>query len=371
MYDYPGNIKSFKTLFDFVYNRHMRKKITKDNYQYMRKKGQQNLRVTLVLFTMFLLCYAVLGYVIVDMLFSESELQALLQYLMKVGGMLIVWLFLVRLLWRFRKIGRSLFTLAALLSLFSLNDMKAIIDVTIDDQTDSLLRYLFAALMISKIVLIFACMLKMRTDPLQRCIWSAYIVYEDSLDDELEEIEEEEASLQEIPFQQNSQAPLILRLPQSSPIVQKAKKHIRINAFLLTGACFGGFLFFYFFLMLMQLNYRDDIGIPYVQRQIMLSTLFSILIWMFPIVAMFFYHRFTRVLFFIAWLCELIRQVSMISDIVQVFTSQHYSILSAFLLVLVEAVRYVCFYQLTMRVLRDPFIHTYWSKTFRTKEPYE
>lgn len=336
----------------------------------MRKKGQQNLRVMLVLFYMFLLCYAVLGYFIVDMLFVEGNTQIMTSYLLKAGGMLIVWLFMVRLLWRFRKIGRTLFTIMALLSLYMIKDMKMVMDVTIDNQTDHILRWLYVALMICKTIVIFACMLKMRMDPLLRCIWSTYIVYEDALqDDYVEDMDEEEEVLQEIPFHQGSQTPLILRLPQSNPIVIKARKHIRINAFLFAGLCFGGFLFFYFFFILMQLNYRDDIGIPYVQRQAMLSTLFSILIWIFPMIAMFFYHRSTRMLLFIAWLCEGIRQIAMIPDIVQVFMSQHYSLLSAVLLIMVETFRYACFYRLTMRMLRDPFIHAYWSKQFKIKEP--
>lgn len=41
------------------------------------------------------------------------------------------------------------------------------------------------------------------------------------------------------------------------------------------------------------------------------------------------------------------------------------------ILIGIELCRYLCFYKLTLRVVRDPFIHTYWSKQFRTKEPYE
>lgn len=349
----------------------MRKKITKENYQSMRKKGQQNLRVMLMLFYMFLLCYGVLGYFIVDMLFVPGDTQVMRSYLIKAGGMLIVWLVLVRLLWRFRKIGRTLFAVATLLSLYTLKDMKMVMDVAMNNQIDHILPYLFVALMACKTIVIFACMLNMRIDPLLRCIWSTYIVYEDALEDDYGEDmdEEDEEMLQEIPFHQSSQTPLILRLPQNSPVVIKAKKHIRINAFLFVGLCFGGFLFSYFFLILMQLNYRDDIGIPYVQRQAMLSALFSILIWMFPMLAMFFYHRSTRVLLFAAWLFELIRLIAIMPDIVQVFLSQRYSLLSAMLLIMVETFRYACFYRLTIRVLRDPFIHAYWSKQIKIKEP--
>lgn len=339
----------------------------------MRKKGQQNLRVMLVLFYMFLICYAVLGYFIVDMLYTTRYEDAILRYLVRAGGMLVVWLFLVKLLWRFRKVGRSLFTIGAVISLYSLYDMKVMLEVSMENQTDTILKYLFAALVACKTILALACMLKMRSDPLMRCIWSAYIVYEDALDDDepQDEEDEEEEALQEIPFQQSEAAPLILRLPQSSPLVKKAKKHIRIQAFLLAGLTFGGFLFFYLFMILMQMNYRHDVGIPYVQRQVILSTLYSILIWMFPIIAMFFYHRSTRFLLFLAWLCELIRQIAMIPEIVQTFLTQQYSLTSALILIGIEVCRYVCFYKLTLNVLRDPFIHTMWSKQFRTREPYE
>ena len=51
-----------------MYNRVMRKKVTKENYRYMQRKGRQNLKVLLILFYMFLLCYSVINYFMVKML---------------------------------------------------------------------------------------------------------------------------------------------------------------------------------------------------------------------------------------------------------------------------------------------------------------
>lgn len=354
-----------------MYNKDMRKKITKENYASMRRKGKQNVRVMLILFYMFLLCYAVLGYFIVDMLFMKAYPDAIFIYLVKTISMLMIWLFLIRIMWRFRKIGRTLFSIGAICSLYSLYDMKLMLDVSFPIQSDQVLNYLYAALIGCKTIIILSCMLKMRCDPFMRCIWSAYIIYEDALDEEEEEEDEEEEPLQELPFQHHDAIPLILRLPQTSPLVLKAKKHIRINAFLFSALTFGGFLFFYVFMIFMQMNDRHDIGIAYVQRQVILSTLFSILIWMFPIIMMFFYHRFTKVLLFLAWLCEAIRQTMTIPMIIETFMSQHYTWKAAMILIGIELCRYLCFYKLTLRVVRDPFIHTYWSKQFRTKEPYE
>lgn len=356
-----------------MYNISMRKKVTKENYRYMQRKGRQNLKVLLILFYMFLLCYSVISYFMVDMLFVPKEKDAMMMFMIKTISMLLIWFIIIRMLWRFRKVGRTLFALFTILSLYTLMDMKQVLDYTIVDKTDNILRYLFAALLVLKTILTCSCMLKMRSDPTMRCIWSKYIIYEDALDEEerLLNEEEEEDAIQEIPFQSEEATPLILRLPQKSPLVIKAKKHIRIQAFLLVALCFGGFLFCYLFLYLMQLNYRHDIGLPYIQRMLMLSTLYSILIWMFPMVAMFFYHRITKPLLFIAWLCELIRQVTMLPEIIQTCISQKYSMLCIALLLIMEAARYLCFYKLTMRLLKDPFIHAYWSGRFKIKEPYE
>ena len=350
----------------------MRKKVTQENYRYMQRKGRQNLKVLLILFYMFLLCYAIIGYFMVDMLFAPHEKDAMWIFFEKTISMLLIWFIIIRMLWRFRKIGRTLFAIFALVSLYTLMDMKEVIEYPISDQTDNILRYLFAALLVLKTILTCSCMIKMRSDPMMRCIWSNYIIYEDALnDDEIKEEDEEEQQLQEIPFQNEEAVPLILRLPQKSPLVIRAKKHIRIQAFLLVLLCFGGFLFCYLFLYLMQLNYRHDTGLPYIQRMLMLSTLYSILIWMFPMVTMFFYHRITKVLIFLAWLCEMVRQAAMLPEIIQTCITQKYSMLCIILLLMLEAARYLCFYRLTMRLLKDPFIHTYWSNRFQTKEPYE
>lgn len=350
----------------------MRKKVTLENYRYMQRKGRQNLKVLLILFYMFLLCYAIIGYFMVDILFVPHEKDAMWIFFEKAISMLLIWFIIIRMLWRFRKIGRTLFALFALVSLYTLMDMKEVIEYSITDQTDNILRYLFAALLVLKTILTCSCMIKMRSDPMMRCIWSNYIIYEDALDnDEINEEDEEEQQLQEIPFQNDEAVPLILRLPQKSPLVIRAKKHIRIQALLLVLLCFGGFLFCYLFLYLMQLNYRHDIGLPYIQRMLMLSTLYSILIWMFPMVTMFFYHRVTKVLIFLAWLCEMVRQAAMLPEIIQTCITQKYSMLCILLLLMLETARYLCFYRLTMHLLKDPFIHTYWSKRFQTKEPYE
>ena len=58
-----------------MYNRVMRKKVTKENYRYMQRKGRQNLKVLLILFYMFLLCYSVINYFMVKMLFLQNLLH--------------------------------------------------------------------------------------------------------------------------------------------------------------------------------------------------------------------------------------------------------------------------------------------------------
>ncbi|MCH4285578.1 MULTISPECIES: hypothetical protein [Bacillota] len=356
-----------------MYNRVMRKKVTKENYRYMQRKGRQNLKVLLILFYMFLLCYSVINYFMVKMLFVPKEKDAMLIFMVKTISMLVIWGIIIRMLWRFRKVGRTLFAAFTIISLYTLVDMLQVLEYPIVDKTDNILRYLFAILLVLKTILTCSCMLKMRTDPTMRCIWSRYIIYEDALDEDeqLPNDDEEENPMQGIPFQNDEAIPLILRLPQRSPLIIRAKKRIRINAFLLVMLCFGGFLFCYLFLYLMHLNNRHDAGIPYIQRMLMLSTLYSILIWMFPMVTMFFYHRITKPLIFIAWLCELVRQVAMLPEIMQTCISQKYSMLCIILLLIMEAARYLCFYRLTMRLLKDPFIHAYWSGRFKTKEPYE
>ena len=179
----------------------MRKKVTLENYRYMQRKGRQNLKVLLILFYMFLLCYAIIGYFMVDLLFVPHEKDAMWIFIEKAISMLLIWFIIIRMLWRFRKIGRTLFALFAIVSLYTLMDMKEVIEYSITDQIDNILRYLFAALLVLKTILTCSCMIKMRSDPMMRCIWSNYIIYEDALDnDEINEEDEEEQQLQEIPL---------------------------------------------------------------------------------------------------------------------------------------------------------------------------
>lgn len=345
----------------------MRKNVTKQTYQQARRKGQRNLRRLLVLFYLFLLCYCVLGYFVLDMVFLDTTVSWFWTYVIKAGGLLFVWWLIVSMLWRFRRIGRTLFTLCSIVSIYAIKDMSLFLEYTIDDQILKVIQYLFCALLVMKTILGLACMLKMRSDPYLRSIWSCSIVYEEELDDSFEEEEQQEP---QIPFQREEK-PIVLRLQENTPLVLTARKHIRINTWLLAFACYGGFLIWYLGLVFLQLSNREDIGLVYVQRTIMLSTLFSILAWLLPITSMFLYLRITKLMIAIAWCAELVRFLCSIPTLYDVFTTQRYSFFSLFMYISIEATRYFIFYKLSRRLMNDPFVVRYWSHEIKSQEAYE
>ena len=109
------------------------------------------------------------------MLFVPKEKDAMLIFMVKTISMLLIWGIIIRMLWRFRKVGRTLFAAFTIISLYTLVDMLQVLEYPIVDKTDNILRYLFAILLVLKTILTCSCMFKKCAQTLQCAVSGADI----------------------------------------------------------------------------------------------------------------------------------------------------------------------------------------------------
>ena len=65
------------------------------------------------------------------------------------------------------------------------------------------------------------------------------------------------------------------------------------------------------------------------------------------------------------WAAELVRLLLTLPQLVDVFQTQNYQLLSWMVLAVAELVRYVLLYRLLQYFLKDPFVRVYWMRRYR------
>lgn len=332
--------------------------ITKENYSKVQHQGKQSVRFIVVLFFLFLIVYDVVQYILLKNMVSISAVQEMQKtYFYYVSIQAVIWFFICIQLWKYSKLGRILFFIFSILSIYLCKDIVALYSLHSTHIEIQMMRILFLLLFVGKNGIAMFCAWRLFASKKIRCIWSVYDLYEEDLinldgDNEgnslnttiqrevLETYEEEETQLN-----------------------QRATRFIRRYVFWLLCIVYGCLLLIYLLLFYLQYLYPKDIdGLQYVQRTFLLSCLYTVLIWMLPLISLFLKKRWSKQFIAMAWIVECIQFIISLPQIFTTFQTQNYGIQSIFSFIIFTLIRYLLLVRYTMSFYRNPFMKVYWSK---------
>lgn len=329
--------------------------MNEDAFLKAQEKGRRKLHTMLLLLTFFLFVYTLSGFIAIQTLLDD---KAVVQYCILAGGELLLWVLGIVLLWNGTKAGRIVFPCVFLLSMYAMYCFYQFFQISIEDTIAQLIRLIFLIFYICKSLTMFLCCLRLFQDPIKR-VWEMY-------EKDGSKAEEEDQILIQHLMEENNQE---LKKKQSrKKIRMRAQHNLRFYTILLTVFLYGSMLLFYFLLFMIRYYFPSDgNGIDYVQRYILLSTLFSALVWSLAAVLLFLYSPASRYALYTALILEVIRFFATFSATYETFKSQNYGLPSTLTLILMETLRYATLIRITMQLQRDPFVKAYWKLRRRKK----
>lgn len=338
--------------------------VTRENFKHIQGKGKQNLRFMILLFFLFLIAYSILSYYMMSELFHGKIDNIEKQVLIRTGIEVFVCFVIIIQLWKYSKLGKILFTIYAFASFYSCKELPVLFNISLPDFQNQLLRIIFVMLMIGKNILGFSCMLRLYTDKRIRCIWSLYDLYEQDLI-ELDGDEGPDTVLYDTQRVETELEKQSVRA-QESRLERKAKSYLRTYTYLLLVYVYGSMCAIYMFMFVMRYyNPKDIDGMEFVQRILLLSCLFTALIWSLPAVSMFLYKRWARITIWFMGILEVIRLLWSFPHIRNVFQTQHYLLPSIITLIIIESLRYVILFKMNRKIYQNPFIKAFWNKKYQ------
>lgn len=307
-----------------------------------RYLGIRRLRLMLMLFVICLFLYSFISYMLLELMLENSSIIYLNDLLIH-GAAILLWLMIVRMLWSCRRIARTLFQLAAIANLYTCYELVDLFQVNISEES-TLLRIVLAAMVVGKAILALYISRCLYRDVYIAGIWKS------------QPPEEGEEALQPKPQR--------VILQHDHRIDARARNRIRACSMALLLYQYGMLVVLYLLLFVLRSFLQDEEGLLYIQRILLLASLFSAFIWSFPIVLLFLYKPFSRIAIALMWILELVRLLYKIPPLVDIFYTQHYEFYTWGLLILLDAVRYFFLYQLLHSFLNDPFIRVYWMRRY-------
>lgn len=310
-----------------------------------RRACIRHLRMILVLFYVFLIIYMVFSYFLLKLMLEEKSISFLRTFLFHGAGLLL-WLAVIRMLWNCRRLGRFLFQLLSFINLYTLYELLALFQVSITKE-DALLRLVFSVLVIGKAMLALYVSWRLQKDPQIVGIWKKNIRAEE--DDE----EEERVSL-----------PADTRIQHDERVDMRARNRIRACSIALLLYQYGMLVLLYLLMFVLRYYINDAEGMQFMQRTLLLASLFSALIWSLPVASLFLYKPWSRWIVMLMWLLELLRLFLTLPQLADVFQTQNYQLLSWMVLIVLELLRYILLYRLLDYFLKDPFVRVYWMRRY-------
>ncbi|MEG0527113.1 MAG: hypothetical protein RR531_06330 [Longicatena sp.] len=324
--------------------------INEEAFQSARSRGLRKLRVQLLFLLVFLIVFFGVGFLTIKTIFQEQEV--LVQYCAQSGIEVLLWVIAILFLWKETKIGRLLFTLVSIFSLYGLYSIVMFYQYDAKDLYEHTIRILFTILYICKCITFLMYTYRLYQKPIAY-VWERYETTGQSAE------EEDRALIQKL-FAENDDYEV--RKQSQQKIKGRALRTLKWNAILLIACIYGGLILIFMGLFLLRLYVSSDgKGIDYVQRYMLFASLYSALIWSLPAIAMFLYKRWTYYTFIVAWILELIRFSTSLSNTIDMFMTQHYGWPSIITICLLEVIRYTVFARFTISFIKDPFIQAYWK----------
>lgn len=324
--------------------------INEKAFMIAQNTGRKKLHLQLLLLIFFLLVYMSVGFLTIQTLFDEA---AVVQYCIQAGIELILWLICIVILWGGLPIGRTLFTICTISSFYAAAFMIPLLQQEMEDMITNIIRLIFIIFYLCKSLTLVICSIHLYQPPIVY-VWETYAKEGQAAE------EEDRVLIQRIMEEHDA----VLKQKQSRrEIIRKAQHNLRMYTILLAVFLYGALLVFYFAGYVVRYLFPyDGIGIDYAQRYVLLSSLFSALVWSLPAVMMFLYKRLARPATVAAWLFEVIRVLTSFNSTYNMIQSQHYGMPSIGMIIIMEGIRFFILLRISLAFFRDPFINASWKR---------
>ena len=323
--------------------------INAEAFHKAQEQGRRKLHTMLLLLTFFLLVYMLSVFIAIQSLLYN---QAVVQYCVQAGIELILWIIGIFFLWNGNRLGRVYFGCITGCSCYACYFFYQFLQYPMEDVISKCIRLILLIFYICKTLTFILCTFRLYQRPIA-IVWESY-------EKKGEQAEVEDRMLIQHLMEENDQE---LKKRQSrKKITLKAQHNLRSYTILLTLFLYGSMLLFYFLLFIVRYYFAYDAnGIDFVQRYILLSSLFSAFVWSLAAVLLFMYSPAARYALYVALLLEAVRFFTTFSSTYETFTSQKYAMPSFLTLFGIEVIRYIILIRITRRVQKDPFIKAYWK----------
>lgn len=321
-------------------------------YRKLVKSGRQNLRISLIFFVFILIAtIAGQGYALFK-LYEKDYTEVLLNFAVRAAVMLFIWLLAISKLWKYRKTGRFLYFVACAISCYGLKELYTFYEAQSHAFSTSLYFYGFLVLGIIIRIAGIRNTIHYFKDKAIRSIWSVYDMFDDELD-ELDVYEDEKA------------LPEIEEVNHDTPLMVKAKKHMRSKARMLAIFlyCFCIFVILCVVIIKTQLPDMEEY-LELIQYFQFMASLFSMFVWSIPVVILYLYKPYSKVTLLGAGILELLHALFSVSNYWKIASSPMVDPLK-WMYFLFEFIRIFMLLTLALRVSRDPYIYAFWKNEER------
>lgn len=313
-----------------------------------RRACVRRLRMLLVLFSIFLIAYMVFSYFLLKLMLEDVHIAFLRNFLFR-SVALLVWLAVIRMLWSCRRLGRLLFQVLSLVNLYTLYELPALFRIDIAKE-NSLLRIVFILMVAGKAALALYMSWSLQRNPQIIYIWKPHSTEADN--------EMQGKAMSPVNFSQKE------HIQHDHRLDIRARNRIRACSVALLLYQYGMLVLLYLLMFVFRYYSSDHEGMQFMQRTLLLASLFSALIWSLPAVSLFLYKPWSRWIIPGMWGMELLRLLFTLPQLADVFQTQNYQLLSWGILIVTELLRYLLLYRLLQYFLKDPFVRVYWMRRY-------
>lgn len=303
-------------------------------YRKHRRQGKADLRFLSLLLFLALLLYTALSFYLISRI-SNADQELYMRFCFSVLGTLLMWSIVLRLLWKFNRLGRLLYWLGLFFSAYLYKDAVILFSLTWEPAVD---RYAFILLFLLKCIILLYGGLRLSFSPAIRSIWSMNELF----DRELAALEPAQEQPQSIPLSPSDQK-IITLLKRSSITLALCLYLSMIAIFVLLG------------LMSSQLPDYSE-GLHAIQYQLFSECLFSALLWSVPIIIMYMGRKWSPYLIYVGGGGEFIRLGLSYVTYMQLFQNAFIPTAVKVLFVLIDCIRYLTLYLLCRSLLHHPLI---------------
>lgn len=323
--------------------------LSKEAFLRSKRLGKRNMRLLLVLHILFLMTYMASGLYAMNKLFQEDFV---LRYCFMAVIELILWLLADIMVWIASSKGRLVYFAVNIISLYGCYYLWQIFQFPLENLLDQSIRLLFVLAYFGKTLLLFCCGLQFYQEPI--CyVWQRY-------ERKRVDAEKEDQLMIDKLLKANEEAHQKRR--SNYRIAKRAMKNMRIYTMLSVAVIYGGLLLFYLGGFVCKMIFQNDVlAMDYAQRFVLLTSLFSALIWSLPTILLFLNHAFARLSVVVVWGLQAFYYMKEATSVVQVIQHEHYSWLCLLVIVLFESVRIGCLWRLMHTLWKDPFLKAYWK----------